>query len=389
MRFFHLSDLHIGIKLHNLDLRKDQEDIFEQIINAAKDYQPEAVLIAGDIYDRAIPGPDAVAMFDRFITGLTNAVPKAEIMIISGNHDSAQRLNVFRSVLGSHHIHMIGLPPIKADEHIEKVTMIDEFGEVDFWLLPFVKPPMVRETLGLDDESPALSYDKTVRALLARENINTERRNVLVSHQFYIPSGSNPEDIERMDSEILSVGNIDSIGADMLQPFDYAALGHIHKPMKVSAPQYNYCGTPFPYSVSEAGQQKGINLVEIGEKGSEISITKLPLKPLHQVRVIKDTLDNVLSQTSDDYVLVVLTDKKDLDVIDMRERVQRAFPNLLNIKREFAAAERKEITAAGEGDQPLDPFSICKSFIGELDEETEEILKAIIDEAIESEKGVE
>jgi exonuclease SbcD len=141
--------------------------------------------------------------------------------------------------------------------------------------------------------------------------------------------------------------------------------------------------------VSETGQQKSINLVEIGEKGSEISITKLPLKPLHQVRVIKDTLDNVLSQTSDDYVLVVLTDKKDLDVIDMRERVQRAFPNLLNIKRELVATDRKEITTGGEGDQPLDPFSICKSFIGELDDESEEILKAIIDEAIESEKGVE
>lgn len=250
MRFFHLSDLHIGVKLHDRDLSQDQEDVFEQIINEAKEYRPDAVLVAGDIYDRAVPGPDAVAMFDRFITGLVNAVPDAEIMIISGNHDSPQRLNVFRSILSSHHVRMVGLPPLTADEHIEKVTLTDNFGEVDFWLLPFVKPAIVRETLGLDDESPTLSYDKTVRELLAREQIDTDRRNVLISHQFYIPSDGKPEDIERMENEIVSVGNIDCVGGDVLQLFDYAALGHIHKPMKVGAPQYNYCGTPFPYSIN-------------------------------------------------------------------------------------------------------------------------------------------
>ena len=389
MRFFHLSDLHIGIKLHNHDLRDDQENIFEQIIEAAKKYQPDAVLIAGDIYDRAIPGPDAVAMFDRFITSLVNAAPRSEIMIISGNHDSSQRLNVFRSILSSHHIHMVGLPPLTAEEHIEKVTLSDDYGDLDFWLLPFVKPPMVRDTLELGDDSPTLSYDKTIRALLSRESIDPCRRNVLISHQFYIPSDGKPENIERMDSEIVSVGNVDCVGADVLQQFDYAALGHIHKPMNVGDPKYNYCGTPFPYSISEAGQEKGINLVEIRGKGSEISITKLPLKPLHNVRVIRDTLENVLAQPSDDYVLVVLTDKIDLDVIDMQDRVLKAFPNLLHIKRECVTSGGKEFSAREEGNQPLDPFSICKSFIGDIDDETEELLKAIIDEAVENEIGVE
>ena len=132
MKFFHLSDLHIGIKLHNYDLQADQKDILKQIINAAKEYHPDAVVIAGDIYDRAIPGPDAVALFDWFVTSLVQAIPEAEIMIISGNHDSSQRLNVFRSILKSHHIHMVGLPPLNPDDHIEKVTLNDQYGEVDF-----------------------------------------------------------------------------------------------------------------------------------------------------------------------------------------------------------------------------------------------------------------
>lgn len=389
MRFFHLSDLHIGIKLHNYDLHADQKDILEQIIHAAEEYHPDAVVIAGDIYDRAIPGPDAVALFDWFVTRLVHVLPEAEIMIISGNHDSSQRLNLFRSILETHHIHMVGLPPLSMDDHIEKVTLKDRYGEIDFWLLPFVKPAMVRNTLGLDEDSPALSYDKTIRALLSRETIDSTRRNVLVSHQFYIPSGSSPEDIERMDSEITTVGNIDSIGSDVLSPFDYAALGHIHKPMKVGLPQFNYCGTPFPYSINEAGQKKGIVLVDITEKGNELDIQRIPLNPMHQVRVIKDTLENVLKQSSGDYVLVELTDKVDLDVIDMRDRIQRAFPNLLNIRRTVNLTDRKELNISEDDNKPLDPFNICKCFIGDLDAEDEDILRSIIDIAKETEKGIE
>ena len=389
MRFFHLSDLHIGIKLHNYDLQADQKDILEQIIRAAEEYRPDAVVIAGDVYDRAIPGPDAISLFDWFVTRLVQVLPEAEIMIISGNHDSSQRLNIFRSILKSHHIHMVGLPPLSADDHIEKVTLQDQYGEIDFWLLPFVKPAMVRDTLGLDEDSPALSYDKTIRSLLSRETIDSTRRNVLVSHQFYIPSGSNPEDIERMDGEIVTVGNIDSIGSDVLLPFDYAALGHIHKPMKVGSPQFNYCGTPFPYSISEAGQNKGIVLVDITEKANEIDIQRIPLNPMHQVRVIQDTLENVLKQSSSDYVLVELTDKVDLDVIDMRDRIQRAFPNLLNIRRVVNMADKKEFNISEGDNKPLDPFSICKSFIGDLDDEDEEILRSIINLAKEAERGGE
>ncbi len=378
MKIFHLSDLHIGMKLYNRDLRADQEHILGEVITAAEEYKPDAVVIAGDIYDRAVPSAESVSLFDSFITGLTQALPESEIMMISGNHDSAPRVNVYRSILSRQHIHMIGLPPQVPEEHIEKVTLRDSFGEADFWLLPFVRPSMVRRTLGAEDESESLTYDQAVRRLIEREKIDTSRRNILVSHQFFIPAGSDPAKAERTESETVTVGNIDSIGADVLEPFDYAALGHIHKPMAVAEPQYRYCGTPLAYSVSEAGQQKGIILLELGEKGSAPEIQVIPLEPLHQVRVIKDTLEKVLAQSSEDYVLVIVTDKDDLDVIDMQDRVRSAFPNILELRRETAEPGAETVRSSTAAGGIPEPFEICRDLLGETDEADEEILRDVI-----------
>ena len=244
MKFFHLSDLHIGLKLMNRDLREDQEYIFKEITEYAEEEKPDAVVIAGDIYDKAVPSAEAVEVFDHFIKELTEAVPEAVIMMISGNHDSAPRVNCFRSVLSKQNLYMVGQPPRKEDEYIEKVTLQDKYGNVNFCLLPFVKPSMVKNIVGTDENGNNLSYNETVRKLLQRENINTEERNVLVSHQFYLPTGKKAEEIERMESEIRTVGNIDEVSADVLEIFDYAALGHIHKPMKVGSEILRYCGTP-------------------------------------------------------------------------------------------------------------------------------------------------
>ena len=186
MRFFHLSDLHIGLKLVNHDLKEDQTFILRQIADQAAQRQPDAVVIAGDIYDKAIPAAEAVALFDEFITQLRNALPQGEIMLISGNHDSAQRVDLFRHVLARHKIHLIGLPPRLPEEYIAQVTLTDSFGPVNFYLLPFVKPSMVKEITGTDAKGNNLSYDEAVHALLSRENIDTDQRNVLVSHQFYL-----------------------------------------------------------------------------------------------------------------------------------------------------------------------------------------------------------
>lgn len=382
MKFFHLSDLHIGLKLMNRDLREEQMDILRQVTDLAREEQPDAVVIAGDIYDKAVPAAEAVEVFDSFITELKRAVPEAEMMLISGNHDSGLRLNCFREILDEQKVHMIGLPPRREEEYIEKVTLQDEFGPVNFYLLPFVKPSMVKQIVGVDENGNNLSYDATLHKLIAREEVNTAERNVLVSHQFYLPVGENAESVERMDSEIRTVGNIDAVASDVLEAFDYAALGHIHKPMKVGSELYRYCGTPLACSVSEAGQQKGVIMVEIGEKNSKTSvkITVLPLKPLREVRIIKGSLEEVLAQACEDFVTVILTviltDRVDLDIMDMQDRIRMAFPYLLEIRREVLRKADYSEQLMAEKEQ--DPFELCCSFLKDLDDEERTILRDVI-----------
>ena len=377
MKFFHLSDLHIGLKLMNRDLREDQEYIFRRITDLASREQPDAVVIAGDIYDKAVPSAEAVEVFDSFAAALADAVPKAAIMMISGNHDSAPRVNCFRNILSRQKFYMVGQPPQREDEYIEKVTLEDEHGKVNFYLLPFVKPSMVKMAVGTDENGNNLSYNETVRRIIEREKIDQNQRNVLVSHQFYLPSGKKAEEVERMDSEIRTVGNIDEVSADILEIFDYGALGHIHKPMKVGRDRFRYCGTPLACSVSEAGQEKGILMVELGKKGEEPEISVLPLKPLRRVKVIRGSLQEVLGQACEDYVSAVLTDKVDLDVIDMQDRLRHAFPNLLEVRRE--SLRKADYTAELKSEEDmLDPYELCCSFLQELDEEEKAILRDVI-----------
>lgn len=374
MRFFHLSDLHIGLKLVNHDLKEDQTFILRQIADQAAQRQPDAVVIAGDIYDKAIPAAEAVALFDEFITQLRNALPQGEIMLISGNHDSAQRVDLFRQVLARHKIHLIGLPPRRPEEYITQVTLTDSFGPVNFYLLPFVKPSMVKEITGTDAKGSNLSYDEAVHALLSRENIDTDQRNVLVSHQFYLSTAG--QDIVRSDSESITVGNIDSVNGDILELFDYAALGHIHKAQRLNGQDcYRYCGTPLACSISEAGQEKGIIEVELGAKG-EVNTMVLPLTPLHAVRKIQDTLENVLASPSTDYVSITLTDEDDLDIFDMHDRLSAAFPNLLEIRR--AVKQKVNYEGADIPQEQLSPFELCKTFLGELEDADEALLADII-----------
>jgi exonuclease SbcD len=395
MRFFHLSDLHIGLKLKNRDLKEDQEYILREITDIARERKPDAVVIAGDIYDRAVPSAEAVGVFDAFLTGLREAVPGAEILVISGNHDSPQRVNCFRSLLSEEHVYMIGLPPMKKGENVEKVTLHDEFGPIHFYLLPFVKPSMVKDITGTDENGNNLSYDAAFRKLLAAVPIDPSERNILVSHQFFVPAGKSADEVERSDSEIRTVGNIDQIGADVLAPFDYAALGHIHKPMKVGSEFLRYCGTPICCSVDEEGQQKGIIEVELGrkdltgtagiltdeERSKYVKTAVLPLHPLHEVKTLTGTLAEVTKEPSDDYVTVLLTDEADLDIVDMQDRLRLCFPNLLEIRRQqrFRTGLRRY-----RGDEKAkDPMELITDFLGGegLDEEDRKLLADVLNTA--------
>lgn len=384
MRFFHLSDLHLGIKLYEHDLLKDQKAILDEIVALTRQYQPDAVVFAGDIYDRSVPPVEAVALFDDFMTQLRAALPNGEIMLISGNHDSAQRLDVFRSELSDRGIHMIGNPPMQKGETIERVTLTDDFGAVNFYLLPFVRPGMVRNVVDTKENGDNLSYPEAFSRLLALSPLNPDERNVLVSHQFFLPDGGDAANIERAENEVKQVGNVDAIPASLIADFDYGALGHIHKPMKVGSETLRYCGTPMPYSLSEENQQKGILMVEMGAKG-DVQTTVLPLHPVHQVRKLRATREALLSGASEDFVSICVIDAKAEDMAGLRELLRERYPNLLELRRE--REETVELEALQERAETLSPYELCLQFAGERLNDAEKALLTEVMNAMKEENA--
>lgn len=384
MRFFHLSDLHLGIKLYEHDLLKDQKAILDEIVALTRQYQPDAVIFAGDIYDRSVPPVEAVALFDDFMTQLRAALPNGEIMLISGNHDSAQRLDVFRSELSDRGIHMIGNPPMQKGETIERVTLTDDFGAVNFYLLPFVRPGMVRNVVDTKENGDNLSYPEAFSRLLALSPLNPDERNVLVSHQFFLPDGGDAANIERAENEVKQVGNVDAIPASLIADFDYAALGHIHKPMKVGSETLRYCGTPMPYSLSEENQQKGILMVEMGAKG-DVQTTVLPLHPVHQVRKLRATREALLSGASEDFVSICVIGAKAEDMAGLRELLRAKYPNLLELRRE--REETVELAALQERTETLSPYELCLQFAGERLNDAEKALLTEVMNAMKEENA--
>ena len=384
MRFFHLSDLHLGIKLYEHDLLKDQKAILDEIVALTRQYQPDAVVFAGDIYDRSVPPVEAVALFDDFMTQLRAALPNGEIMLISGNHDSAQRLDVFRSELSDRGIHMIGNPPMQKGETIERVTLTDDFGAVNFYLLPFVRPGMVRLVIGTKENGDNLSYPEAFSRLLALSPLNPDERNVLVSHQFFLPDGGDAENIERAENEVKQVGNLDAIPASLIADFDYAALGHIHKPMKVGSETLRYCGTPMPYSLSEENQQKGILMVEMGAKG-DVQTTVLPLHPVHQVRKLRATREALLSGASEDFVSICVIGAEAAEMVGLRELLRAKYPNLLELRRE--REETVELAALQERAETLSPYELCLQFAGERLSDAEKALLTEVMNAMKEENA--
>lgn len=326
MRFFHLSDLHIGKQLHRYNLKEDQEYILNQILDWAKKEQPDAVVIAGDIYDKTVPSAEAVALFDWFLTELSALEPKLSVLMIAGNHDSAKRLEYAASILERQQIYIAGNAPEKPEDYLQKVTLTDEYGEVDFYLLPFIKPAYVRNVF----EEAELEYQDAVQKLLERESIDWSKRNVLVTHQFYTAGA---EKTRTCDSEVFSVGGLDNVDTSVLEGFDYVAMGHIHSPQKVGKSYYRYCGTPLKYSVSECDHQKSLTIVELGE-GGEMEIYTHPLKPLRDVKKLAGTLHEILENAGDekchDYVSITLTDEGEL--YRPKEQLESIFSHILEIR---------------------------------------------------------
>lgn len=381
MKFIHLSDLHIGKQLHHYSLIEDQEHILNEVIDCVKELSPDAVLIAGDIYDKSVPSAEAVSLFDEFLTRLADIRPPAAVMIISGNHDSAQRLDYASRILGRQNIYIAGSVPSRKDEHLKKVTLTDEYGEVDFYLLPFLKPGYVRGVFADDAEVPE-TYSDAVRCILEREEIDPERRNVLVSHQFYAGTGSAPD---TCDSEMFSVGGIDNVDVKPLLQFDYAALGHLHGAQQVQSPSIRYCGTLLKYSVSEAVHTKSLHLVTLGAKGEEPAIRQIPLHPLRDVRRVrgelKEIMENAGPDNRDDYISVTLTDET--DPYRPKEQLEKVYSHILEIRTDNTRT-RKRLEEFCDEAEIADPLTIFSDFYQEiqgraLSEEEKRYLEGILE----------
>ena len=387
MKFFHLSDLHIGKQLHRYNLKEDQQVILKEVITYAKELRPDAIVIAGDIYDKSVPSAEAVNVFDEFLTDLSEITPEIPILIISGNHDSPDRLKYASEILKRHHIYLAGNVPERPEEHIEKVTLHDAYGEVDFYLLPFMKPAYVRNIFV--DETPE-TYSDAVREIIKREKIDyKDKRNVLVSHQFYV--GEKAESPETCDSEVFSVGGIDNVDIGSVKEFDYVALGHLHGAQCIGKPEIRYCGTLLKYSVSESTQNKSLTVVTLKAKGEKPEIENYPLHPLRDVRKKKGTLDEIIKEAQetekDDYISITLTDE--IDPYKPKEQLERIFSHILEIRVD----NQRTRTKLKEMDEELvmkDPFTSFAEFYKEMqgremNGEEETIMKEIFDIA----KGVE
>lgn len=386
MIFFHLSDLHIGKQLHHYSLRQDQEHILSEVISRAEEIHPDAVLIAGDVYDKSVPSGEAVSLFDDFLTRLSAVRPAIPILITAGNHDSAQRLDYASRLLGTHQIYIAGKAPETEEEHLRKVTLRDAFGEVDFYLLPFLKPGYVR---GLCGRELPENYTEAVKTVIDREAIDFSRRNVLLSHQFYTGRDTSTGETIRpdtCDSELLSVGGIDNVDISAVRGFDYVALGHLHGAQRVGEEQIRYCGTLLKYSVSEANQTKSLHIVELGEKGRAPVLKKLPLHPLRDVRRLRGTLEEVIGSARedqrDDYVSITLTDE--IDPYKPKEQLEKVYTHILEVRMDNERT-RKKLEFSDEEIRMDDPLSAFSDFYREmqgrdLSEEEQEIMRKIFDD---------
>jgi exonuclease SbcD len=380
MKLFHLSDLHIGKQLHFYNLRESQKAVLKMIAKKAAEYQPDVIVIAGDIYDKAVPSGEAYEMFDEFLNQLAEiGIP---VLIIAGNHDNAQRLNFASGFLKKNHIYISVMPPQNEEEHLEKISFEDEYGIVNFYLLPFTKPSYVRN---LFEAEAGKEYHDAVKMLIEREELDLMQRNVLVAHQFFVAGGQEPE---RSDSElnVISVGGLDSVDISCVEMFDYVALGHIHRPQKVGKDHIRYCGTPLKYSISEKDHKKGILIVTLGEKGSQNQYETIALEMKPDVRSLRGTLEEVIAQANDenrdDYVSITLTDEE-LD--RPKDKLEEHYSRILEVR--IDNARTKAMLSEDFEENTVDPQESFFKFYEEMNgqpigEEAKEIFYEVLETAM-------
>lgn len=312
MKFLHLSDLHLGKQMNDVSLLEDQEAmLMYQIVPIAKKEHVDAVLIAGDIYQRSTPQAEAVALFDRFVSEL--AAMGKKVFVISGNHDSAQRISYFSALVKPSGVYMTEA----FEGQMQSVTLSDAYGELVIWMLPFLRPQQVKRFL---PEEKIVTYQDAMQAVLRQTPIDKKKRNILMCHQFITGAATS-------DSEDRSIGGLEQIDAALFDAFDYVALGHIHRPQKIRRQTLRYAGSPLKYSFSEADFDKSVPVIDMQEKGY-IDVHTVALKPLHDVRRVEGMLDELMNMPySEDYVWATVRDENVPP--DARVMLTGVFPNML------------------------------------------------------------
>ena len=367
MKLLHTGDLHIGKTVNDFSMLEDQKEILSQILLLAKENQVNGVILAGDIYDRAVPSGDAVLVFNDFLTAL--AREGITVYMISGNHDSPERISYGEELLREQGIMIAGV-------YHNEITVIhtkDAYGDVDILLLPFIKPSA--EAAGTSEEAVAKALGKywekeaaEKTRLPAGQNRQDTKRRILVTHFFVTDAGKEPL---LSDSETtIHVGGIDNVDASVFDGMDYVALGHIHRPQQIGNRQVYYAGSPLSYSFSEAGQKKKVLLAELKEKGN-CQVTELPLAPPREMRKLEGSMEELLrqgeeDQNREDYVQAILTDQKEL--VDPMGVLRSVYPNVMQVVRKETAGSL-QYTGEELKLKRRDPLTIHEDFYGFVREE--------------------
>ena len=349
MKLIHLSDLHLGKRVNEFSMLEDQQYILTEILQIIDREKPDGVMIAGDVYDKFVPSAEAVALLDDFLVRL--AKRDLQVFLISGNHDSPERMAFGGRLMAQSGVH---LAPVY-DGKVRPIILTDEYGPVNLYLLPFLKPAHVRRCF---PEREILTYTDALAAAIEAMGVDPAQRNVLVTHQFVTGAA-------RCDSEEISVGGTDNVDVSVFEPFDYVALGHIHGPQQVGRETVRYCGTPLKYSFSEAKHQKSVTVVELGEKGA-VSVRTVPLTPMRDLAELRGTYEELTfrgfydgTSYPRDYVHITLTDEEDIP--DAVSKLRIIYPNLMKLDYDNKRT-RAGIVLEGAEDQQRSPLELLEEF---------------------------
>lgn len=378
MKLIHLADLHIGKRVNEFSMIEDQKYILLKILNIIDDEKPDAVLISGDVYDKSVASVQAVEIFDKFINSL--AERRVETFIISGNHDSAERMAFASKLIDNSGIH---ISPVFNGE-VNPFVLNDEYGTVNVYMLPFIKPVNVKLAYGIEDN---IGYSDAVETAIEHMKVNKDERNVILSHQFVTGAS-------KCDSEDIFVGGTDGVSASVYDVFDYVALGHLHSPQKAGRETVRYAGTPLKYSFSEINHHKSVTVVEMGEKG-DVSIRTVELVPKRDMKEIKGTYDELMLKSYyenlnlDDYYHIILTDED--DVPNAMSKLRNVYKNIMKLDYDNTRTRNNQNVTADENVQNKSPIELVSELFymqngNELSKEQRDYLNAVIEKIWEEQE---